>query len=140
MANLLRSKADLAQKKRMITTRRVAFATTDNKLYPARSKRNHTVVAPASARTAAFLLLHRSTSATWKSFQQIEQSTTINIEKKQHSQAAAERGKIGRKPGPPPRARCTDRGIWAGSDGEASDRSGSWAEAPSISGIAAIAF
>lgn len=85
MANLLRSKADLAQKKRMITTRRVAFATTDKKLYPARSKRNHTVVAPASARTAAFLLLHRSTSATGRS-KQIEQSTTINIEKKQHSQ------------------------------------------------------
>lgn len=58
------SEADLAQKKRMMTRRRTALERTDGRLYPARSKRNHTSVAPATAAAETFLRLHRSTSAT----------------------------------------------------------------------------
>lgn len=77
----MRSKADLAQKKRMTTRRRRAFAITDKKLYPARSNRNHTVVAPAAVRTAKFLRLQRSTSATGQS-KSIRGSSRSNSAKK----------------------------------------------------------
>lgn len=58
------SEADLAQKKRMTTRRRRALERTDARLYPARSKRNQTSVAPATAAAEAFLRLQRSRSAT----------------------------------------------------------------------------
>ena len=64
MTDLLSSEADLAQKKRMTTRRRTALERTDGKLYPARSKRNHTTVAPATAAAETFRRLQRSTSAT----------------------------------------------------------------------------
>lgn len=72
----------MAQKKRMATTRRTAFAKTDKMVYPARSKKNHTAVDPDTARIATFLRLQRSTSATAR-MKQIEQSENINIENKQ---------------------------------------------------------
>jgi hypothetical protein len=61
---LLSSEADLAQKKRMATRRSRALAMTDGKLYPARSKRNHTAVAPATAAADTFLRRHSTKSAT----------------------------------------------------------------------------
>jgi hypothetical protein len=60
----LSSEADLAQKKRMATRRSRALAMTDGKLYPARSKRNHTAVAPATAAADTFLRRHSTKSAT----------------------------------------------------------------------------
>jgi hypothetical protein len=60
----LSREADLAQKKRMTTRRRTALESTDGRLYPARSKRNQTTVAPATAAAETFRRRHRSTSAT----------------------------------------------------------------------------
>lgn len=98
------SEADLAQKKRMATRRSRALAMTDGKLYPARSKRNHTAVAPATAAADTFLRRHSTKSATARRENTSEEKTEPKF-----STRIGERRECACVPAPPPRRAWRDR-------------------------------